>query len=320
MAHRIVVSIINYKTGPMTIACVQSVLESAGEMDLKVVVVDNLSGDGSADEIAQWIETAGVGERVRLVRSATNSGFSGGHNQGINGAEGHYYLVLNSDAIVRPSFFSELSKVIDENPEAGLIAPRLEGDDGVVQVSSFRFHSPLGELIRGANTGPITKLFSHRDVPLGEDPDLSKIEWVSFACVLLSAKMIDQIGEMDEGYFLYFEDSEYCLRARRAGWSIARAPEAVAVHYRGGSGPVKAKQAAKARLPAYFYQSRSRFLFQAYGRLGLLWANVLWHLGRGIAHTRRLMGKPVPTVNESEARDIWINAFTPLATDNPGQP
>jgi N-acetylglucosaminyl-diphospho-decaprenol L-rhamnosyltransferase len=117
---------------------------------------------------------------------------------------------------------------------------------------------------------------------------------------------------MDEGYFLYFEDAEYCLRARRAGWRIRREPRAVAVHFRGGSGPVKSLARARQRLPAYYYSSRARFFYQAHGTAGLLAANGLWTLGRGLAALRRLAGRSGDNLRQREARDIWINALNPL--------
>ena len=181
-----------------------------------------------------------------------------------------------------------------------------------MQVSQFRFHSPWSELIRGAETGPVTKLLRRHVVALDPPVDPGDVEWASFACILLRGDMIRALGPMDEGYFLYFEDAEYCLRAHRAGWQIALAPDAVAVHFRGGSGPVKAKARARKRLPAYYYSSRTRFLTQAHGRAGLLAANLCWHLGRGIATARRLAGKAVPAAIEGEAGDIWINFGHPL--------
>ena len=309
---KLVVSIINYRTGPLSIACAASALADRGEHDVEVVLVDNASGDGSADEIATWIETLPADSPVRLVRSEVNTGFSGGHNIGIQAEPADWYLLLNSDAVLRAGFFDALTEAIAANPKAGLIAPQLEGEEGEVQNSLFRFASPISELTRAAHTGVIDRLFARYRVPLGTDPDTDQIEWASFACIALNGAMVREIGLMDEGYFLYYEDSEYCLRARRAGWPIARAPGAVAVHYRGGSGPVKALQKAKKRMPAYFYASRSRFLYQAHGRAGLILANLLWHLGRGIAQARRVLGRPAPPAAEAEARDLWINAFSPL--------
>src|SRR6056297_1825510 len=296
----------------MTIACAESVLAALDGVEGRVVVVDNASGDGSADDIAAWIERAGEGHRVTLVRSPANTGFSGGHNLGMGHGPARYYLVLNSDGYLRPDFLRTILKAADARPEMGLFAPRIEHEDGEAQVSLFRFASPLSELIRAANSGPILKLLRRREVALPLDPDEVAIEWASFACILLRAEMVAEIGPMDEGYFLYFEDAEYCLRARRAGWRIAHVPEAKMVHLRGGSGPVKALQKAKKRMPGYFYASRSRFLYQAHGRAGLMLANLLWHMGRGIAHARRLVGRPVPPAHEGEARDLWINVFDPL--------
>lgn len=317
MTSSITVSIINYRTGPMTIDCVRSVLDDLVGHQGQVIVVDNRSDDGSAEEIETWIAAQDPPVPVRLVRSAHNSGYSGGHNQGMAAAPADHYLILNSDAVLRSGFFDALMQATHEHPKAGMIVPRLEGEDGVPQVNCFRFASPASEFIRGAVSGPVTRLLKHREVALPIDPPESEIEWASFACILLNGRMVQQIGPMDEGYFLYFEDAEYCLRACRAGWRICRAPKAVAVHFRGGSGPVKALARAKKRGPEYYYRSRSRFLTQAHGRAGLIAANLAWHAGRALAQTRRLLGKPVHAAAEREGRDLWIGANRPL---NPFHP
>lgn len=312
MTRKITISIINYRTADLTLTCLRSVLADLAGIDGRIVVVDNASGDGSAEKIAAWISAQPEGTPIELVRSPTNSGFSGGHNQGMAAAPAEYYLVLNSDAVLRPGFLKMLLAAADASPEAGLIAPQIETEDGDIQVSCFRFHSPWSELIRGACSGPVTRLLRRHVVALQPPVDPGRIEWASFACILLRGRMVHEIGPMDEGYFLYFEDAEYCLRAARAGWRIRQETGAVAVHYRGGSGPVKALEKARKRLPGYFYNSRSRFFCQAHGRAGLLAANLLWHLGRGLAQARRLLGRSVPPAVEAEARDIWINAMNPL--------
>ena len=310
---RIAVSIINYRTGDMTIAAAQSVIDVLGPREADVIIVDNASGDGSDDQIAAWIEKTGDA-RVKLIRSKTNSGFSGGHNQGMAAApEADFYLILNSDALLRPGFFEPLLAAADADPKLGLIAPQLEFEDGTPQESCFRFQGIVCEVIRGAQSGPVSKLLGPFMVPLGLDPDPKEIRWASFACILLRAEMVREIGPMDEGYFLYFEDSEYSLRAYRAGWGVAYVTDAHAVHFRGGSGPLKDMVRDKKRLPPYFWRSRTRFLRQACGIWGPLLANIAWIIGRGIAQTRRLFGQPVPPAAENEWRDIWTNFFTPLA-------
>lgn len=320
MSVGIAVSIINYRTGTMTIAAVQSVLADLGARVATVVIVDNASGDGSAEEIADWVARTGDA-RLRLVRSADNTGFSGGHNRGMAAVpDAEFYLILNSDALLRPGLLDALLDAARANPRAGLIAPRLEWEDGRPQQSCFRFASPASELIRGAETGPVTRLLARHVTALPVDPDPATIEWASFACILLRGGMVRAIGPMDSGYFLYFEDAEYALRARRAGWGVVFAPQARAVHFRGGSGPVKAMQAAKKRLPPYYWRSRTRFLRQAHGPLGPLLGNLAWALGRGLAQARRLAGRRVPPTHDNETRDIWTGITRPLAPDRgPGR-
>lgn len=314
MRHELVVSIINYYTADLTLDCVRSVLADIGDLDVQVVIVDNASGDGSVAQIADWIAAQPEGTPVRLVVSKTNSGFSGGHNQGMDALEASYYLVLNSDTRLNSGCLGALLATAQAHPQAGLIAPRIDYDDGPVQESCFRFPSPLSEFVRGANSGPVTSLLRRWVVPLGTDPDPVQIGWASFACILLNGQMVRDIGPMDEGYFLYFEDAEYCWRARRAGWRIQRSPDARLVHFRGGSAPVKALAKARARLPAYYYRSRTRFFYQAYGHAGLWAANLLWCSGRVIAVARRLMGRRHDNANAAESRDIWTNVLHPLST------
>ena len=312
MPLEIVVSIINFRTGDLTLQCVQSVLADMEGINGLVAVVDNLSGDGSAEQIADWIAAQPEGTPVRLVRSATNSGFSGGHNQGIGAAEAEYYLVLNSDAVLRPGFLKTMLTAARAAPDCGFIAPLIEYDDGGIQDSCFRFHSPLSELIRAARSSVVTRTFKRYEVSLGPDPDPGEIRWASFACILLNGAMVRALGPMDEGYFLYFEDVDYCLQGHRAGWGIAQERRAKAVHFRGGSGPVKALSQQRARLPRYYYSSRTRFFYRAHGRSGLIAANLLWYLGRGIKHLSRLTGRRIKPMTRSEGIDIWTNVTRPL--------
>ncbi|WP_368188413.1 glycosyltransferase family 2 protein [Aestuariibius sp. HNIBRBA575] len=314
--YELLISIINYKTAQMTLDCLNSVVADLDahrpNLSVKVVVIDNASHDGSAETIDHWIKTSQESDRVTLIQSDRNTGFSGGHNLGLTAARAKYYLILNSDAVLRPNFCSAILNAAQSQPEIGLFAPRLEHEDGQAQISCFRFASILSELDRGAKTGLISTMLRHTQIALGTPPDPTQIEWASFACILLSGKMLGHVGLMDDGYFLYFEDSEYCLRAARAGWKIAYIPDAVAVHFRGGSAPVKSLSAQKKRLPGYYYASRTRFLYQRYGHLGLLAANIAWSMGRGIAWARLLLARTPPKAHQAEWRDIWTNFSSPL--------
>lgn len=312
---KILVSIINYQTAELTIDAAESALAALEKLTGEVVIVDNASTDDSADRIAAWINARGS-QRIHLVRASSNSGFSGGHNIGMSfDRTADFFLILNSDALLRTDFFEPLLKEADRFPRAGLLAPQLEDPDGTPQTSCFRFASPVSELIRGAGTGPVTRIFGRKAVPLPLPPEQAAIEWMSFACILLRREMVNEIGLMDEDYFLYFEDAEYGLRARRAQWGARYVRQARAVHFRGGSGPVKALEAAKKRLPRYYWQSRSRFFRQAHGPLGPLAANMCWIIGRVIAWLRVFVGKPVPKAHDREWRDIWTDFLSPLSVD-----
>ena len=313
---KLVVSIINYKTAELTLQCVQSVLDDLHDIDGYVAIVDNRSDDGSIEKISTWITEHGLEDRVELIASETNSGFSGGHNKGIGAKRAEFYLVLNSDAVVKRGFFSAILDAAENHSDHGFFAPRIDYDDGGQQISCFRFPSPRSELIRGAETGPVTRIFKNKVVPLEMPPDAGQIDWASFACILLRGRMIEDTGPMDEGYFLYFEDVEYCWRAQQKGWLTLYVPDAHAIHFRGGSGPVKSLARQKKRLPAYYYASRTRLLYQMYGTGGLLLANLTWIFGRAIAVIRVLAGKKIPPSNAQEYRDIWINFFTPLGDNH----
>jgi GT2 family glycosyltransferase len=123
--------------------------------------------------------------------------------------------------------------------------------------------------------------------------------------------MVNKIGLMDDGFFMYFEDVEYCRRARKACWKIVHNPEARVVHLRGGSSPVKKRAAERKRLPRHYYAARTRYLYLAYGRLGLTLANVLWLLGRSVSKSREVLERRGLGVPEKQWLDIWTNWFNP---------
>ncbi|MEL6196451.1 MAG: glycosyltransferase family 2 protein [Pseudomonadota bacterium] len=311
-APDLVITMINYRTPAMTIDCAKSVLAHGGDVDFRLVLIDNNSGDGSADEIAAWIETLPAGHPVILVRSEENTGFAGGHNLGIGAVPGAaFYMPLNSDATIRPEALAIMLGAMKREPDIGCLGPALLNSDGDVEISAFRHHSPLSELIRAAATGPVTRLLQKHVVALPLPPDPARVEWVSFACVMIRREVLETIGLLDDGYFMYFEDADYCWKVKRAGWRIVYRPDAEIVHFRGGSSPVKTLAKARRRLPKYFYASRARLLHRFYGRLGLLAANLLWHAGRLIARSRALVGKESPQAVEHEALDIWTNFLDP---------
>ena len=308
---RLCIVIINYRTPKLVIDCLAS-LENEIEAGNLVMVVDNDSGDDSVPQIKEAIAKNSWDNFVRLLPSPINGGFSAGNNLGIKAVKADTYLLLNSDTIVRPGAIKSLLQAMEAHPEAGLVSPRLEWPDGTPQISCFRYLSPVSELLKAAKTGPVTKLLKKYDVPLPVSDKPIEPQWTSFACVLIRNEVIQQIGLMDEGYFMYFDDVDYCRKAINAGWRILHWPEARVVHLRGGSSSVKAELAARKRPKPYYYASRTRYFTTFYGSVGLWIANTCWLMGRSISLAREIIKNKQPHICEHEAKDIWLHWRNPM--------
>jgi hypothetical protein len=303
---------VNFRTPKFVTDCLTTLLPDLSCIDARVVVVDNQSGDDSPEVIRSWLQLNDLEARVLFVQAPSNSGFASGNNIGISALKAKNYLLLNSDTLIRQGAISTLMATVDEFPDAGLFSPRLEWPDGAGQESCFRYHTPVSELIVAAQTGGIDKLLSRYLVPLPVQENIIRPQWTSFACVLIRDEVFQSVGLLDDGYFMYYEDVEFCHRAVRAGWQIVHNPKARVVHLRGGSSPVKEHSRLKKRLPKYFYESRTRFFYQAYGGLGLLMANLMWWAGRLVSFSRQMLGRPDKAAIEGQWLDIWTNWLRPL--------
>jgi GT2 family glycosyltransferase len=334
---RIAIILLNYRTAQLTLDCLASLEPEVSEhRETHVFVLDSASGDDSAVVMESEAASRQWKEWVSIVRLPQNGGFSAGNNAGIAAAQDRNqfdgFLLINSDTIVRRGALSVLSEVLQREPSVGLVGPRLEWPGGQLQVSCFRNISPASEFVAAAKTGPVSRLFPGREVAIPNPPtphavDSSKtvrpssghgeIEWISFACVLIRKEVFASIGGMDEGFFMYFEDVDYCRRARNAGWHIAYAPDARVVHLRGGRTPDDFEIEERKRRPAYYYQSRARYLAKYYGRTGPWRANVCWLLGRGVSLVREVLGNKSPHTARGEAADIWKGSLCGFAKDVP---
>lgn len=309
---RSIVSIINYRTPQLVVECLASLEKEVEVGRDRVVVVDNASGDDSMEVLRNAIAERHWEAWAEVFPSPVNGGFSAGHNLVLKNYTADNYLLLGSDTIVRPGALKALFDALEAHPEVGIFGPRLEWPDATPQVSCFRYRSPVGELIGAAATGPVTKLFAARDIVIPVSDTSIETEWISFACVLIRREVIEKIGLMDEGYFMYFEDIDYCRRTQAAGWKIRYWPEARVVHLKGGSGPVQASMAERKRPPTYLYASRTRYFTKFYGSTGLWQANLLWLLGRGVSLSRELVGNKQPHTCKQQVQDIWTNWQNPM--------
>lgn len=305
-AYRLAAVVLNYRTPDLVLDCLRHVVPQLDPARDVALVVDNASGDESPDRIRKALAREGWEPLVRLVESPENGGFAAGNNLGIRSVEAEAYLLLNSDTLPREGSLERLLAALRERPDAAIVSPRLEGADGTAQVSCFRFHSPASELIDGARHGWVRRLLARWEVPLPVADARLETDWTSFAAVLVRGRALETVGLLDERFFMYYEDADYCRRVRRGGWTVLHEPAARVVHLRGGSSPVKALTRARRRRPAYYYASRRRYFLNAYGRAGLLAANLLRTLGWTLAWLRDLVQpSELPRTVEREIRDTW---------------
>lgn len=232
------VVIVNYNTGPLLEACLASVQRFADGVALEVLVVDNASTDRSLEALARFPE-------VRLVRNSENRGFACAVNQALELAQGRYVLLLNPDAVVVSPVVQELMGFLERHPDAGIVGPRLLNPDGSLQPSAYRFPTlvqAVGTALGLKRLVPVRWLRARAGRWLGRrfgqlDPHVEPrvVDYVTGACMLIRREVARQLGGFDPRFFLYFEEKDFCYRARRAGWATYFDPGAEVVHRIGGS-------------------------------------------------------------------------------------
>ena len=225
----------------------------AAERDnLETIVVDNASADGTPDAVAHAFP------QVVLVRSAENLGFAGGTNLAASHAAGDFLLLLNPDASLTPGALSGLVRLLEEKPRAAAVGPALVYADGRHQDSAFRFPG-LAQV--GLDLFPIPRLSRSR--LNGRVPSAGaavQIDHPLGACMLIRRRAWEDVGPLDEGYFMYVEEVDWCRRARRRGWEIWHAPRAV-VRHRAGAATSQQPDAMFAQL----WRSRLRYYLRFHG-------------------------------------------------------
>jgi N-acetylglucosaminyl-diphospho-decaprenol L-rhamnosyltransferase len=278
------VVIVNYRCADLTIDCLASLeAEIASLPGISVTVVDNASGDGSADRITRAIHERGWSKWASFQPRETNGGFAAGNNTAIlpalaSATSPRYVLLLNPDTVIRPGAVHALVEFMERNPGVGLSGSRLEDPDGTTQRSAFRFPSILGEIEAGMRFGPVTRLLSRYVVARPVQEAAGPTDWVAGASLMIRREVIEAIGALDDDYFMYFEEVDFCLRARRAGWPCWYVPESRVVHLVGQSSGVTDTAKATRRRPAYWFQARRRYYLKHHGRLKTFFADLAWTL------------------------------------------
>jgi N-acetylglucosaminyl-diphospho-decaprenol L-rhamnosyltransferase len=291
----LLIVIVNYRTADLTINCLRSLVEEVKSLPgTQVVVVDNPSGDDSVEKIGRAIATEGWESWVSLIAADHNGGYAFGNNLAIRPAlqspnPPDYYWLLNPDTIVRPGALKALVDFIAGHPEVGIAGSSFEEADGEPWPIAFRFPNVLSELDSGLRLGIVTKLLSRWVVvqQMGDEP--APIDWIPGASMLIRREVFEAIGLMDEGYFLYFEETDFCLQAKRAGWSCWYVPQSRIMHIAGQSTGVTVRNARPKRLPQYWFDSRRRYFMKNHGWLYTAIADAAWIAGYSLWRFRQFI-------------------------------
>lgn len=221
------VVIVGYNSLPELGDCLRSVHEAGSGLRLETIVVDNASSDGTADYVRREYAD------VRLVANTRNLGYSAAVNQGMAEARAPYALVLNPDVVVGKGSLQRLVSFMDEHPDAGIAGAKLLNPDGSVQYSCRRFYTfwtlvlrrtPLGRLLGKGRTISSYLMFDY------DHEESREVDWVIGACMIVRKEALADFGGMDERFFLYFEDVDWCYRVWQSGWKVYYVADAVMRH------------------------------------------------------------------------------------------
>jgi len=297
--------IVNWNTRDLLAQCLSSVFANPPAAEFTVWVVDNASDDGSPQMVKERFP------QIRLIQNQENAGFARANNQAIRQSEGRYVLLLNSDTEVELGALTTLVDFLEQHPEVGAVGPHTLNPDGTLQTSCY----PAPTLSR-----ELWRLF-HLDAlyPYGvyrmNDWDLGKpreVDVLLGACLLVRHAVLDQVGLLDEEYFMYSEEVDFCYRIQRAGWKLQWVPQVQIIHYGGQS-----TQQVAAEMFLQLYQGKLRYFRKHYG----WWAAQTYKLLLLAAAVARLLLSPLAWLQRSPKRQrnlTLANRYWQLVKALPG--
>jgi N-acetylglucosaminyl-diphospho-decaprenol L-rhamnosyltransferase len=240
---------VNYASWPYTLRCIDSLYETGYE-DIEIVVVDN-------DQKSAVPE---IPPPVRLIRNPENVGFARACNQGILASDGEYIVLINPDTLVERDFFEALKEFFDQSPRAGVAGPRIVDGEGNLQLSARKEVSFVSGFL--GRTSLLTWLFPKSPLVRGLFPAAEKlagptaVDWVSGACMAIRRRTLEEIGPMDERFFMYFEDADLCRRVREAGWLVYYLPQVEVLHHTGASSRSRPRAVWDLHKSAFLYHRK----------------------------------------------------------------
>jgi GT2 family glycosyltransferase len=251
------IGIVSYNCRDLLARCLESIRAHSGQLSVEVIVTDNASTDDTVAMVREHFP------EVRLIASRENLGFAAGTNRALAAAAGDVLMMLNPDTEVRPGALEHLVHFLRERPEAGAVGPRMVGPDDRLQLTCHAFPTLwltlVGQLgLHRAFRG--SRVFGASDMTWWAHDQPRRVDWLSGACIATRRETWEHVGPLDEGYFMYFEDVDWCYRLSRAGYERWYLPDATIVHHEAGSWT----EAAEERILAA-HRAGFRFFGKNYG-------------------------------------------------------
>ena len=288
--------ILNFRVAEMMVNGLQALANQieASTHKINISVVDNASGDGSAEIIQQYIIDH-QWHFVSFIQRDSNDGFSIGNNQKIRQLvevnQCDYVWILNPDTLVLPTMLDKLISYLVEYP-IDIVGTRLEDRDGTVQNSSFNFPTPFGEFLSQLSIGIVSRLFSGFCVVKEQSDQVSVVDWVAGASIVIKLDVFKEIGLFDEGYFLYYEEVDFLLRAKKRGYNCWYLPFVRVIHHVGAATKISDnRKHHNNRRPKYWFDSRRRYFVKNLGFIRAILSDILWIAGHVLNRIRLIFGR-----------------------------
>jgi len=287
---KISVIIVSYNTSAILHKCLDALFENQTSHDMDVFVVDNNSADDSVEMLKQ-----NFNGRINLIENKVNAGFAAANNQAAEKAFGDYIILLNPDAYIRPGAIDNAVAFMESHPECGLCGGRLVNLKGELDPSARRFPCSIYKLMTLSGLSdkyPDSRIFGRGDFKYFDHNSVMEVDWVPGTFTIYRRSMLVRTGLFDERFYIYYEETDLSLRAKRMGWKIFFIPDAEVIHVGGASAKTRKDEkfdSGGSQLLKFRMRAEYLYFRKNYGRLAVI-ANagveIGWHLMRYIINCR----------------------------------
>jgi hypothetical protein len=300
--------IVNWNTCRFLEECLQSVYDQTKIIDFEVIVIDNASTDGSAEMVKR------VFPNVILIENKENRGFAAANNQGIKAGKGKYFLLLNSDTIILDNAVEKVVKFSDSHDKAAVVACKTLNFDRSLQPNCFMFPSVLNLFLSTfylCHLFPRNSFFGRERMSWWDWKDSREVDVVTGCFMFVRREAIDLVGMMDDSYFMYFEETDWCYRFKKAGWKILFIPDAEIIHLGGSSSKQVRSEMLQQHIRSmllFFRKHRSRLSY----RLACLLLAICFFLRAPFWLAKAIFSKNERSAHIEKAKSYTVGAFRSL--------